>query len=178
MTTYILLLRGVMPTGKNKVPMALLRAALETAGLKKVRTYIQSGNVIVSTGLKQAALEQRVHQVIAEQFGGDIAVLAREAPYFQQILQAVPFDHADPKKLYFTMLSSAPDPALLSAFIATDHSPEKVVVASDMVYVLYATRYSDSKLNNNTIERKLKVSATTRVYNTMANLALLGQGSS
>ncbi|HSJ53822.1 MAG TPA: DUF1697 domain-containing protein [Anaerolineae bacterium] len=33
-----MLLRGVMPTGKNKVPMAPLRAALEAAGLKAIRT--------------------------------------------------------------------------------------------------------------------------------------------
>jgi uncharacterized protein (DUF1697 family) len=43
------------------------------------------------------------------------------------------------------------------------------------VYVLYATRYSDSKLNNNAMERKLKVSATTRVYNTVANLVRLAK---
>ena len=33
-----------MPTGKNKVPMAGLRAALVEAGLLDVRTYIQYGN--------------------------------------------------------------------------------------------------------------------------------------
>ena len=55
MSTYIVLLRGVMPMGKNKVPMAELRTALEAAGLREVRTYIQSGNVIVSTRLRERA---------------------------------------------------------------------------------------------------------------------------
>ncbi len=175
MTTYIILLRGVMPTGKNKVPMAPLRAALEAAGLKGVQTYIQSGNVIASSSLKPPALERLVHQVIADHFGGDIAVMARSVPYFERMLDEIPFKHADPKKLYFTVLSAAPDPALLSAFLAADHAPENVVSIDDKVYVLYATRYSDSKLNNNSIERKLKVSATTRVYNTVVNLVRLAQ---
>jgi hypothetical protein len=34
MKTHIILLRGVTPTGKNKVLMAPLRAALENAGLQ------------------------------------------------------------------------------------------------------------------------------------------------
>jgi uncharacterized protein (DUF1697 family) len=175
MTTYIILLRGVMPTGKNKVPMAPLREALEAAGLKEVQTYIQSGNVIASSNLKPPALERLVHQVIADHFGGDIAVMARSVPYFERMLAEIPFKDADPKKLYFTVLSAAPEPALLNAFVATDHAPEKVLTKDDKVYVLYATRYSDSKLNNNAMERKLKVSATTRVYNTVANLLRLAQ---
>lgn len=48
MNTKIILLRGVMPTRKNKVPMAPLRAALEAAGLRNVRTY--SINSIIVTG--------------------------------------------------------------------------------------------------------------------------------
>ena len=44
MTTYVVLLRGVTPSGRNRVPMADLREALADAGLQDVRTYIQSGN--------------------------------------------------------------------------------------------------------------------------------------
>jgi uncharacterized protein (DUF1697 family) len=46
MKKYAILLRGVMPTGKNRVPMAELRVALSNAGLSDVQTYIQSGNVM------------------------------------------------------------------------------------------------------------------------------------
>ena len=51
MQTYIVLLRGVMPTGKNRVPMAALREALTRAGFEGVATWIQSGNAIVRTPL-------------------------------------------------------------------------------------------------------------------------------
>ncbi|NLD34588.1 MAG: DUF1697 domain-containing protein [Clostridiales bacterium] len=49
MHTLILLLRGVMPTGKNKVPMARLREVMEAAGYGRVRTWIQSGNLLIDT---------------------------------------------------------------------------------------------------------------------------------
>jgi uncharacterized protein (DUF1697 family) len=42
MKTYILLLRGVMPTGRNRVPMAELRVALTEAGLSEVLTYFRA----------------------------------------------------------------------------------------------------------------------------------------
>ncbi|WP_416052076.1 DUF1697 domain-containing protein [Cupriavidus basilensis] len=170
----IILLRGVTPTGKNKVLMAPLRAALEEAGLGNVRTYIQSGNVIASTNLNQSAIEDLVHDVIKERFGGDIKVLARSAPYFNEAMENNPFKGADPAKLYFTLLSAGPEDALLEVFHALGHAPDQVQVVGDMAYVLCATKYSDLKANNNFIERKLQVAATTRNFNTISKLIALG----
>ena len=44
MNTFIVLLRGVTPNGKNKVPMVRLREVLNGAGFINVRMYITSGN--------------------------------------------------------------------------------------------------------------------------------------
>ncbi|MEN5163858.1 DUF1697 domain-containing protein [Achromobacter kerstersii] len=173
MKTTIILLRGVMPTGKNKVLMAPLREALEAAGLHNVRTYIQSGNVIASTKLGQASVEDLVHRVIHEQFGGDIKVLARPPSHLIDALENNPFKREDPAKLYFTLLASQPEDAMLSSFHGLSHAPDQVQVVGDMAYVLCATKYSDLKANNNFIERKLKVAATTRNFNTMSKLIAL-----
>src|SRR5689334_5041010 len=135
MSTYIILLRAVAPTGKNKVPMAPLRSALEQAGLTSVRTYIQSGNVVAVSELDQTAVETLVHDVIAREFGGDIAVLARTVSYFETLLARNPFASADPAKQYFTLLAGIPDPQLVDAFLAPGHAPDQVIVIDDMVYV-------------------------------------------
>ena len=174
MSTWIVLLRGVMPIGRNKVPMAPLREALDAAGLRGVRTYIQSGNAIVSTRLRQAALEKLVRDVIAREFGGDIAVLARPLDYFEAALARNPFRKADPGKMYYTLLAQAPPQQLLADFLAPGHAPDRIEVIDDMAYVLCATKYSDLKINNNFIERKLKLAATTRVHNTITKLVELG----
>jgi uncharacterized protein (DUF1697 family) len=171
--TYIVLLRGVTPTGKNSLLMAPLRAALERAGLKDVRTYIQSGNIIASSSLSQSGLEKLVHNVINKNFGGDIVVLARTAGQFRDILARNPFKKADPARLYLTLLAAAPDERLVTEFLAQSYSKDQVRVIGDVVYTLYATRYSDLKVSNNFIERKLKVAATTRIYNTISRLVEL-----
>lgn len=175
MKSFIILLRGLTPTGKNKVLMAPLRAALTKAGLRDVQTYIQSGNGIVSTDLTQPALEQLVHEVISKEFGGDVAVLARTPERFSDILKRNPFKKADSRKLYFTLLASEPDKNLLKEFLATDFSPDQVRCINNTIYTLYETRHSDSRFNNNYFERKLKVTATTRNFNTMTKLVELAK---
>jgi uncharacterized protein (DUF1697 family) len=173
MKTFVILLRGVTPVGKNKVLMAPLRAALSEAGLKDVRTYIQSGNVVAVSDLSRSRLEKLVHEVIEKNSGGDITVLARTAAQFRSTLKRNPFTRADTSRLYFTLLVSPPDPNLLKDFLSIDFSPDAVRVVDSTIYTLYATKYSDSKFNNNFFERKLKVAATTRNFNTMTKLAAL-----
>jgi uncharacterized protein (DUF1697 family) len=173
MKTYVILLRGVMPTGKNKVPMAYLRAALAHAGLQDTQTYIQSGNVVAKSGLTQGALELLVHDVIKKRIGADIAVIARPAERFREVLENNPFRHADTARLYFSLLRSHPEPKLAKAFLATDFGPDQIRIVDGAIYALYATKLSDSKFVNNFFERKLKVIATTRNFNTVTKLVEL-----
>ncbi len=175
MKTYIVLLRGVMPTGKNKVLMAPLRAALEDAGLGEVRTYIQSGNVVAVTDLAQTELETLIHEVIRDSSGGDIKVLARPANFFKEALERCPFKGVDTTRLYFTLLAAEPDSTLLRAFLEPGYAPDELEVIGDVAYTLYATKYSEGKIDNAFFERKLKVSATTRVYRTITKLIELSE---
>ena len=43
---HVALLRGINVGGKNRLPMAELRALFEAAGAREVETLIQSGNVV------------------------------------------------------------------------------------------------------------------------------------
>jgi uncharacterized protein (DUF1697 family) len=52
-TSYVALLRGINVGGHRKVPMAALRETAEALGLRKVRTYVASGNLVFET--EQAA---------------------------------------------------------------------------------------------------------------------------
>lgn len=173
MNTFVILLRGITPTGENKVPMVPLREALTEAGLGEVRTYIQSGNVIATSEFTHVEIDKLVHDVIHNEFGGNIAVIARTTKEFKDILKRCPFTNFDGSKLYFSLLSANPDKELLREFLSTDFSPDQVRFVSDTIYTLYATKHSDSKFNNNYFERKLKVVATTRNLNTMNKLVAL-----
>ena len=53
MTRHIVLLRGINLGGRNRIGMAALREALTEAGFEDVRTYIQSGNAVLSSSARQ-----------------------------------------------------------------------------------------------------------------------------
>ncbi len=173
METYVLLLRGVMPTGKNRVPMAELRVALSGAGLVDVRTYIQSGNVIAVSHLDHVAISQLAHDSIKQKIGADITVIVRAAEEIKHVLAGNPFPDADLSKLYYSLLSSPPAPKQLQDFLEIEFAPDEIRVVDDTIYTLYATKLSDSKFTNNFFEKKLKVAATTRNFNTMTRLVEL-----
>ncbi len=111
MTTYIALLRGVNVGGNNKVPMAALRAALEADGFVHVRTYIQSGNVLVdATRSSPAKVATRVRAVIDSAFGLDIATMVLDAAALERVAQDNPYpDEPDPRRVHAIFLPGVPD---------------------------------------------------------------------
>jgi uncharacterized protein (DUF1697 family) len=170
MKTYIILLRGLMPTGKNKVLMTPLRQVLVDAGFVDVHTYIQSGNVLAQSALTGSQVEKVVHHEIQKHFGGDIVVLARTSLQLQQIFADNPFKDADTAKVYFTILGSRPSKEKIKLLAEQTFLPDTFVVTNEAVHIHSPVAYGLTKLNNNFIERTLGVSATTRNYRTMKKL--------
>jgi len=68
MTSYLVLLRGINVGGKNKVPMAELRAALEGLGFSNVSTYIASGNVFLDSRFGAAKVASMIEDVLPKAF--------------------------------------------------------------------------------------------------------------
>jgi uncharacterized protein (DUF1697 family) len=112
MTTFIALLRGVNVGGHNKVPMADLRAALDASGFARVRTYIQSGNVLVdATRTTADKVSARVHDVISSEFDVDVPVITLDAGTLATVVHQNPYpDEPDHKRLHAILLPGPPDP--------------------------------------------------------------------
>ncbi len=175
MKTYIVLLRGVMPVGKNKVPMAQLRQVLTDAGFENVRTYIASGNVILRSNLSPVEIQQRVHDLIKKDIGPDLVVVVKTGPQLQKILNGNPLKKDDMSRVFYTMFSKKPSAQKVREFTAQDYSPEEIVFNNDVAYVYIPGNYTKSKLDNNSIEKKVGVSSTTRNLNTMRKLIELSK---
>lgn len=168
------LIRGVTPTGKNKVPMAQLRELLEvTRKFTSVQTYIQSGNVIVETELSIPEIERVVHDIILDNFGGDLVIIAKNHEQLQRSFENYSIKNIPTERQYYTFLKDVPTIDGIKKMAERDFGSDKYQIIGDMVYVAFATKASDSRLTNNVIEQKLGVSATTRNYNTMKKLVEL-----
>jgi len=83
MTTHIVLLRGINVGGKNKVPMADLKACLEHLGFSNISTYIASGNVVLESDKGTEVISTLIEKVLPESFALEdelvrVLVLTRE----------------------------------------------------------------------------------------------------
>jgi len=61
----IVLLRGINLGPTKRVPMAELRELFSNEGFEEVRTYVQSGNVVLSSDDPPEELERRSERMIA-----------------------------------------------------------------------------------------------------------------
>ena len=88
---YAALLRGINVGGNNKIDMKELKVAFEEAGMKQVKTYINSGNIIFTEDtLSQAELAPILEAAIAQHFGLQIRVLIRSLHEMQAVFEVLP----------------------------------------------------------------------------------------
>lgn len=120
MTRFVALLRGVNVGGANRLPMADLRAALTGDGLDDVRTYIQSGNVVLDSPAGDVeAVAARVRSVIARGFGLDVPVVALTAAGLRDLADSNPYpDEPDPRRVHAIVLPHPPTAAALDEVAA------------------------------------------------------------
>lgn len=89
---YVALLRGINVGGRNKVPMALLRAALAET-FRDVETYIQSGNVVLESDLTAAEVAATIEALLPTTFQLEtelIRVLVLDADAYQEVVDGAP----------------------------------------------------------------------------------------
>lgn len=89
---FIVLLRGINVGGNNTVSMAELKEALERLGCKNVRTYINSGNVILSDSRNAAELHAAIEGTLKKVFGFEISALVLGKSALDRIALALPAD--------------------------------------------------------------------------------------
>lgn len=174
MITYIALLRGINVSGQKKIPMAALALAMEELGLKHIKTYIQSGNVVFQTiETNQNELGELIKNKVFSYFGLDVSVLVKTAKQLDEIIRKTPFSDEKTEQSYFTLLNNKPDGNLIEALKTVKYHNEEFYITNECVYFYCVIGYGKAKCNNNFFERKLKVTATTRNYKTMVKLLSL-----
>jgi uncharacterized protein (DUF1697 family) len=165
MTRYIVLLRGINVSGKNKLPMKDLRLLLSSAGFQNVQTYIQSGNIVLESEKSATEVEAEITAIIRSQFGYEVPSFAYTVDDWQEILKNCPYEEGE-KKVYFTFLDRIPTTTEIEVKKAAS---DEFTILNNMVY-LSCLSYGKTKLSNNLFENKLNVKATSRNYRTTMKL--------
>ena len=156
--------------GNNLFPMVELKAICEEAGCKNVRTYIQSGNVVLESALSEAQLIKTLEEAIQSKRQKHIPVVVRSIKELEAVIADNPFPNAVPAQVGVLFLTNAAPQHL---FKEMPVGGEEIVVAERDIYIHYPDGMGRSKLKL----PKMPEQGTTRNINTVGKLAALaGKG--
>ena len=172
MKTYIVLLRGINVSGKNKLPMKDLREMLENMKFKKVLTYIQSGNILLQSNSSKSEIAQSIHESINTKFGYSIPVIVRTPEEWKKAIDNYPFSLENEKIVAFSFLENRVD---LKEIEVKGINDDQYEIVNDVVYLYCPSGFGKTKLTNNIIEKKLEVAATTRNLKTTLKMLELSK---
>jgi uncharacterized protein (DUF1697 family) len=174
MPIYVSMLRGINVGGHKKIKMDQLRASLEAIGLKQVRTYIQSGNVVFQAATTSpAALSKKIEKAISKEFGHSVSVITRTAAEIKSAIDRNPFlkeRGIDQEKLHLTFLSEAPAASALKQLEALVSPPDRLCCLGEEIFFYLPNGVSASILMRKPVDRILSVITTTRNWRTVNTL--------
>jgi uncharacterized protein (DUF1697 family) len=172
---HIVLLRGINLPRHKRISMPELRAALEDAGFDEVRTYVQSGNVVLSSRAAPKTVAGKVERAIEEEFGLDVDVVVRTRDKLADVVARDPFGkHAsDPKRFQVTFLAGKPAKDVLAKLEAAAAGGEKLVASGRELYSWHPNGVGRSKLAALLAGPRLGVTATARNWTTVTTLLAL-----
>jgi len=174
MNSYISILRGINVTGHRPVKMQALRQMYESLGFTNVRSYVQSGNVLFRSDRSNTGeMAGMIAEGIRGTFGHEVSVIVLTPDRLKKIILRNPFANApgkEPAFMHVTFLSTKPDDPDHSSIDARKSGNEEIHYTDEAVYLYCPNGYGKSKLSNNLIESRLKVSATTRNWKTTNKL--------
>ena len=173
-TTVIVLLRGINVGGKNKLPMAALRAAAEAAGYADATTYLQSGNLTVRdvAASKIGRVAGTIHDAIEASTGLDVPIITRTLDEWRAIIDANPFPDAaaDGTTLHLVVLDGKPSETVRK-FDSSKFEPEALRVVGSEVYLSLPNGIGRSKLAAAVMRLDNAKSGTARNWKTVLALA-------
>lgn len=172
---WIALLRGV-GGGIRPLPMRELAKALEGIGLKDVRTYIQSGNVIFNSAKQPARLAAEIERCIEKNFGFHSKTFVLSASDLQRAAKDNPFPQADaePRTLHLFFLAQPAKAAKLDAMNELKTKSEQFVLTHKVFYFYTPEGFGVSKLAAKA-DRLLGVDTTARNWRTVGKLLELAK---
>lgn len=191
MKRYIAFLRGINISGKNKISMADLKKGIEGLGLKEVKTYLNSGNVIFSGDEnilcgqgacaplpKEGNTESFANQIeimIKNQFNLDIPVFVISKEELQDILHHAPDWWGDENKEIYDNLIFVIPPATAAEVFSEIGEPkaelEQVKGYKEAIFWSFSRKdYQKTNWWSKTASTNISSQLTIRTANTVRKI--------
>jgi uncharacterized protein (DUF1697 family) len=172
MPRQIVLLRGINLGARNRVAMPKLRELLAADGFEDAVTYVQSGNVVLTSTLPPDKLARRCRRLIADGLGLDVDVIARTRDELAKVVARNPLSDVavDPKRYQVTFLAKALGKGAVRTLETFAAPEERLVAIGRELYAWHPSGVARSKLWAKLAGPGLGVAATARNWTTVTKL--------
>jgi uncharacterized protein (DUF1697 family) len=177
MARHVVLLRGINLGSRNRVSMPKLRDVLEGGGFEDVKTYLQSGNVVLSSTETADAVRRRCERLISKELGLDVDVVVRSRAQIAAVVKRDPLGKVakNPKRYQVSFLAEKPPAGLKKKLEAAAAEQERFAVSGREIYAWHPEGVARSKLWTLLAGKQLGVTATSRNWTTVTSLMELAQ---
>jgi uncharacterized protein (DUF1697 family) len=173
MPVIISMLRAVN-VGGRRVKMDALRALYETLDLRDPQTYVQSGNVVFGTRVRDLRrLATSIEEAIQKAFGFHSDVILRTAAEMKSVMERNPFagrEEIAPSKLLVVFYAADPAPGGAEKIRSLEGFPEELHLDGRELYIYFPDGMGRSKLPFAAIDKAMKTPGTGRNWNGVVKL--------
>lgn len=153
--------------------MAELRTLCGELGWSSVRTYIQSGNIVLFADKSLDEVENELESAIERQFGFSAPAIVRDVDAWNRYVTTNPFEEAsasEPNRVMLTLSKAKPKPTALEELQVRAAENERIVCVDDAIWIHYGSGIGRSKLTTPLVDRLVGSTVTTRNWRTVLML--------
>jgi uncharacterized protein (DUF1697 family) len=173
MKKYVAFLRGINIAGHNIISMKDLRDALIKNKFENVKTYINSGNIVIESDHDKKKVKEIFEQIIESQFKLKIDTTLKTQKELAEIISNNPFNSKkedNNSKRVVVMFSDKVSQDQALQLKSDERIVENYYHKDDVLYIYYHDGAGRSKFTTAYIDKKLKVTSTARNWNTMLKM--------
>jgi uncharacterized protein (DUF1697 family) len=152
--------------------MPQLREVLTRAGFDDVRTYVQSGNIVLASRASPERVSEEVNRLIKKTFAIDVPVLVRSQRELERVVRRNPLQKVavDPKRYLVTFMSGELGNEVVQRMRAAAGPHEDFTVIGREVYSWHPAGVGRSPLWERLAGKALGITATSRNWTTVSTL--------
>ena len=154
--------------------MNLLKEELVKSNYKHVKSYINSGNILLISDENKNILKSNIQKIINTHFGFSVEMIIKTKSEIDEILKKNPYNpntETDNSKKIVVMLSDKIEISRFDIFKAEGKVTENYYIFDDLLYIYYHDGAGKSKFTNQYIESRLKLISTARNWNTIQKMS-------
>ena len=173
---FIVLLRGINISGKNKLLMSELKKVLEENQYTNISTYLNSGNVILESNTKnEEAIMKDIYEIVKAKFNLEIPIFVTNESTLESILSNSPeWWGTNNKEIYDNLIFIIPPVKFEDVYNAIGEPKEgleKIKEYNNSIFWSYdLKKYRKSNWWVKTASVDIKDKITIRTANTMKKI--------